>query len=263
MKMLLNSLYSHRYILWSLAKNDFRNRYLGSFLGVLWAFLLPLVNLSIMWFAFQQGLKVTPTDGVPFILWLVTGMFPWAFFSEAVLNSSNSIVEKSFLVKKIQFQVEFLPIIKIIASFFPFLFLSAVMFILFMLYGYWPDIYWLQVPYYAFCLCAFILALSWLTSSVVVFYRDLGHIISVALQLGFWITPIFWTPERLPEKFRFVFFLNPIGYIVTGYRNSLISKVWFWQEPAQTVYFWVLIIGIGVFGLLVFKKLRPHFADVL
>lgn len=261
--MLLSSLYSHRYILWSLAKNDFRSRYLGSLLGVLWAFLLPLVNLSIMWFAFQHGLKATPVERVPFILWLVTGMFPWAFFSEAVLNSSNSIVEKSFLVKKILFQVEFLPIIKIVASLFPFLFLSVVMLILFILCGFWPDLYWLQVPYYVICLCALVLSLSWLTSSIVVFYRDLGHVISVCLQLGFWITPIFWSPEKLPENFRFVFFLNPISYIITGYRNSLISKMWFWQEPVQTVYFWILTLSIGFFGLFVFKKLRPHFADVL
>jgi lipopolysaccharide transport system permease protein/teichoic acid transport system permease protein len=263
MSKFLKSLFSQKHIIWSLAKNDFRSRYLGSLLGILWAFLLPLVNIAIMWFAFQQGFRANPKEGVPFILWLVTGMFPWAFFSEAILSASNSILEKSFLVKKVVFQVELLPLIKIIASIFPFAFLSVVMLLLFMAYGLWPDQYWLQVPYYAFCLCLLVLSFSWLTSSVVVFYRDLGQVVGVGLQLGFWVTPIFWSPERLPEKFKFVSFLNPVSYIVTGYRNSLITKVWFWQEPMQTLYFWAFLSVLAFFGLFVFKRLRPHFADVL
>lgn len=263
MRMFFKSLFLYRKIVWSLAKEDFRSRYLGSTLGALWAFILPLVNLIIMWFALQQGFRASPKDGVPYILWLVTGMFPWVFFSDAVLSASNSIVEKSFLVKKVVFHVELLPLIKIIAAIFPFLFLSIVMIVLFFIYGFSIDVYWFQLPYYILCLCFLVLSLSWLTSSIVVFYRDLGQVIGMLLQLGFWITPIFWSPEHLPSKFRFITFFNPVNYVVTGYRNSLISKVWFWHEPAQAIYFWLLIAMLSVSGLVVFKKLRPHFADVL
>lgn len=259
----VKSLFLYRKMVWSLAKSDFRSRYLGSLLGVLWAFIIPMVNLGIMWFAFQQGFRTSPKDGVPFILWLVTGMFPWTFFSDSILSASNSIVEKSFLVKKVVFQIEFLPFIKIIAAIFPFLFLSIVMFLLFLAYGFRPDLYWLQTGYYAICLCSLVISFSWLTSAIVVFYRDLGQVITIGLQLGFWITPIFWSPDHLPSKFRFVAFLNPVNYIVSGYRNSLISKEWFWQNPSQTIYFWFLTLSIGVVGILVFRKLRPHFADVL
>lgn len=263
MSKLLKSLILQRQMVLSLAKSDFRSRYLGSLLGILWAFLLPLVNIVIMWFAFEYGIKANPKNGVPFILWLVSGMFPWAFFSDAILSSSNSIVEKSFLVKKVVFDVGLLPLIKVISSLFPFLFLSAVMLLLFIFYGYWPDIYWLQVPYYGICLCLLVLSFSWLTSSVVVFYRDLSQLIGVGLQLGFWITPIFWSPEHIPQKFHFLVFFNPVNYIITGYRNSLITKVWFWQEPLQTLYFWLFLCCLGGAGLIIFKKLRPHFADVL
>jgi len=263
MFIFFKSLISNRAIIWSLAKNDFQSRYLGSSLGVLWAFLLPLVNLAIMWFAFQQGFRTSPKEGVPFILWLVTGMFPWAFFADSIQSASNAIVEKSFLVKKIVFHVELLPMIKIIASIFPFIFLSIMMVILFLVYGFPANIYWIQVPYYALCLCFLILSLSWLTSSIIVFYRDFGQIITMGLQLGFWITPIFWSPDNLPRKFHFVVFFNPVNYIVTGYRNSLISHVWFWQDPWQTIYFWFFVIILGFLGLFIFRRLRPHFADVL
>lgn len=263
MRKFFKALFSSRQVVWTLAKSDFRTKYMGSALGVFWAFFLPLVNLAIMWFAFEQGFKVSPASGVPFILWLITGMFPWAFFSDAVMSSSNSIVEKSFLVKKVVFQVELLPLIKIIVALFPFLFLSIVMVTLFLIYGFWPDIYWIQIPYYIFCLCLLIFSISWLTSSVVVFYRDLGHIVTIVLQMGFWMTPIFWSPEHLPAKFHFIAFLNPVNYVIAGYRNSLIFKVWFWQEPLQTLYFWILTFSIMAFGLIVFKRLKPHFADVL
>lgn len=263
MKGLFKSLYVFRKIIWNLAKYDFRSRYLGSLLGVTWAFVLPLINLVIIWFALQQGVRATPKEGVPFILWLITGLFPWTFFSDALSSASNSIVEKSFLVKKIVFQVELLPFIKVIAALFPFLFFSVLMLLIFFAYGYGPDIYWLQIPYYFFSLSLLVLSISWLTSSVVVFYRDCGQLITLALQLGFWITPVFWSPEKLPERFRFVALLNPVNYIVSGYRDSLISKQWFWQSPNQTIYFWVFLFSCGTLGLFVFRKLRPHFADVL
>ena len=97
------SLHSARRILWTLAKSDFRSRYFDSVLGVLWAFILPLFSVSVMWAAFQLGFRAGPKNGAPFFLWLITGLFPWTFFSEAVLASTNSILEKSFLVKKNRF----------------------------------------------------------------------------------------------------------------------------------------------------------------
>ena len=260
---LLKSSYRNRSIVWSLAKNDIKSRYLGSYLGVAWIFLLPLVNLAVMWFAFEMGFKSEKLNGVPFILWLITGMFPWVFFSDAISSSMSSILEKSFLVKKVVFSVELLPIIKVVASLVLFVFLSLVMVLIFFVYGIFPDKYWLQIPYYAFALVAFVVSLSWFTSSIVVFYKDLGQLISIALQIGFWATPIFWSPELLPQKFKFITFLNPLSYIVMGYRDSLILKRWFWEVGFQTLYFWGLIAVFLLIGLRVFKILRPHFADVL
>lgn len=249
--------------MWNLVKSDFRSRYLGSALGVLWAFLVPLANLGIMWFAFEFGLKASPKHGVPFILWLVTGMFPWAFFSDALQSATHSILEKSFLVKKVVFSVELLPLIKIFAAGIPFVFLTLIMLILFGVYGYPPDIYWLQILYYSFCLMVLVFSLSSFTSAVVVFYRDLGQLVGMGLQFGFWGTPIFWSPEQLPERFKLINFLNPVSYIVTGFRETLISKVWFWENGLQSAYFWSITLVIAFFGQYLFNRLRPHFADVL
>lgn len=254
---------TQKHLIWNLVKSDFRSRYLGSTLGVLWAFIMPLANLGIMWFAFEFGFKSSPKQGIPFILWLVTGMFPWTFFSDSVQSAANSIIEKSFLVKKVVFKVELLPLIKIFAAGIPFIFLTFIMLTLFVVYGFTPDIHWIQIIYYIACTVFLVLCISSLTSAVVVFYRDLGQFISMGLQFGFWGTPIFWSPEQLPEKLKIINFLNPVSYIVTGFRDSLVDKIWFWDKPSQSLYFWVLTILVGLFGQYLFSRLRPHFADVL
>ena len=109
-------LWNSKYLLWNLTKKDLKQRYLGSYLGILWAFIQPTITVFIFWFVFQVGFKSMPVDNFPFILWLVCGMFPWFFFSEAWSSATNSIVANSFLVKKVVFRVSLLPIIQIMSA---------------------------------------------------------------------------------------------------------------------------------------------------
>jgi ABC-type polysaccharide/polyol phosphate export permease len=257
------SLFIHRFLIWNLTMSDIKSKYLGSLLGSLWIFILPLIQLIIIWFAFELGLRPGHIQGVPFMLWLITGMFPWTFFSDALSSASNVYIEKSFLVKKIVFNLEILPFVKILSSMILFLFLSLVMLIVFIFYGFEPNLYWLQIPYYFISLVFLVVSLSWLVSSLVVFSRDMSHVIGLGLQLGFWVTPIFWSPDFLPPSLKFVTFLNPVNYVVTGYRRALISKEWFWYYPYEALYFWTFVIAFMYFSLFAFRKLRPNFADVL
>jgi lipopolysaccharide transport system permease protein/teichoic acid transport system permease protein len=93
--------------------------------------------------------------------------------------------------------------------------------------------------------------------------RDIGQVIRVINRIGFWFTPIFWQIDIFPTKFHFFIKLNPVYYLVTGYRDSLFYKIWFWESPKLTLYFWGLTLAIFAFGAIVFRRLRPHFADVL
>ena len=140
----------NRSLLWQLTKRDFRQRYLGSYLGILWAFIQPAVTVLILWFVFQVGFKAMPVENFPFILWLVCGMFPWFFLSESVLSATGSVVESSYLVKQIVFRVELLPIVKIMSALVVHVFFVAILFAMFALYGYSVSIYNLQILYYFF-----------------------------------------------------------------------------------------------------------------
>ena len=252
-----------RNVILELTKKDFRARYLGSQLGILWAFIQPAMMIAIFWFVFQVGFKSTPVANFPFILWLMAGMIPWFFLSESIASATGSIQENSFLVKKVVFRVSVLPIVKILSALVIHLFFLAVLFLMLLLYGYPPTLYMLQAIYYLTGMLVLVLGISWLTSSLIVFLRDIGHVIGVVLQFGFWLTPIFWSIGYVPEPYRFWIKLNPAYYIVEGYRNTFIYGRWFWEDAALTLYFWVVALFFLGFGALLFRRLRPHFADVL
>ena len=261
--LFLRDIYKSKRLLIDLAKNDFKSRYINNYLGILWAFIQPTVMILIFWFVFQVGFKSVPVDNFPFILWLMAGMIPWFFFAESLQTSTQSILSNSFLVKKIVFRISLLPIIQISSALIIHLFFVCFLFCMFLYYGYTPTIYWLQIPYYMFCTIFLVLGISWLTSSIVVFFRDMGNIISMIVQFGFWLTPIFWSMKILPEKYHSIIQYNPVYYIVEGYRDSLIYNTWFWQRLDLSVQFWLIALIFFFTGAIVFRKLRPHFADVL
>ena len=259
----LKAIIKNRTLLLSLTKNDLKQKYQGNFLGVAWALIQPTATIIIFWFVFQVGFKSKPVDNFPFILWLVAGMFPWFYFAEGLSNGTNSIIANSFLVKKVVFRVSLLPIVSLLSALGIHIFFIFFMFAMFMYYGYMPEIYWLQLIYYVFALSVFLLGLSWITSSVVVFFKDMGQLVAIIIQFGFWLTPIFWNIMIIPEKYHWLIELNPIVYIIEGYRNSMIYHKWFWEDMHMTIYFWIVTMVIFMIGGLTFKKLRPHFADVL
>lgn len=259
----LKAILQNRRLLLDLTKNDFKQKYLGNFLGIFWAFIQPTVTILIFWFVFQVGFKAQPVDDFPFILWLIAGMLPWFFFAEALQNGTNSIMANSFLVKKVVFRVSLLPMVPLLSALAIHLFFIFFMFGMFIYYGYMPEIYWLQIFYYMFATSVLVLGISWITSSIVVFFKDMGQFIGMILQFGFWLTPIFWSMKMVPENYQWLIKLNPVYYIIEGYRNSLIYHKWFFEDITMSIYFWSITLALFVLGGLTFRKLRPHFADVL
>ena len=222
-------LWQNRTLIWKLAKNDFKTRFAGSYLGIFWAFVQPVITIVLYWFVFavalpQRAAAVKGGIEIPYILWLIAGIVPWFFFSEALGSGAGSLLEYNFLVKKVVFKISILPIIKIVSALFVHIFFVAFVLILYSCYGLFPDVYTLQIVYYSFCMFVFVLGISYVTCSVMVFFRDLGQIINIALQVGIWATPILWNIDTLDPKWHWVFKLNPMFYIVQGYRDSLIDK---------------------------------------
>jgi ABC-type polysaccharide/polyol phosphate export permease len=259
----LKGLYLNRKLILQMTKRDFKNKSLGSFLGIVWSFIQPTVFILVIWYVFEMGFKSKPMGDFPFILWLASAMILWLFFSESFSSATNSIFEYSYLVKKVKFRVSMLPIVKILSSLIVHLFFIIFLFVMFFIYGILPGIYAFQLVYYLFATIVLLLGLSWITSAINLFFKDISQVVQIILQIGFWFTPIFWSLKMVPEKYRFIFRLNPLYYLTMGYRDSMINKIWFWEHPGLTIYFWCFTLIVFAIGSILFRKLRPHFADVL
>lgn len=259
-------LYQNRHLIWKLSKNDFKKRYAGSYLGAVWALAQPVVTVVMYYIVFNIIMPQRVPSGsveVPFVLFLTAGLVPWFYFSEALANGTNALLEYNYLVKKVVFKISILPIIKIIAATFIHVFFVAILLVLAALCGYFPTIYTLQIIYYSFCMFVFVLALAYSTCAVVVFFKDLSQIINIALQIGMWATPILWNINDVSEKWVSILKLNPLVYIVNGYRSAIYEKEWFFRDFFSTMYFWIVTVVLFGIGALVFKRLKVHFADVM
>ena len=253
----------NRGLLLDLAKNDFKTKYAGSYLGIVWAFVQPIVTILVYWFVFQVGFRSGVIDGAPFVLWLTAGLVPWFFFNEALNSATGSLLDYSYLVKKVVFNVGIIPPMRIVSALFVHVFFCGFMLVMFMLNGMYPCLEWLQLPYYSLCLVLLILGITYLTSALVVFFRDLAQIIMVVLQVGMWMTPIMWNRDMLSGGLQLIFKLNPLYYIVQGYRDSVIYHRWFWESEFETIFFWLFTLTCICIGNRVFNKLKVHFADVI
>lgn len=271
-KSLWKDILANRQLIATLSKNDFKSKYAGSYFGIIWAFVQPVITILVYWFVFDKALNAASSvtkQGieVPYVLWLIAGMVPWFYFAETMGSGSNVLVEYNYLVKKVVFNIDVLPMVKMISSLFVHGFFVLFMILVYTLYGFFPSVYSLQVIYYSFAMFCLSLGLAYFSSAITVFFRDLSQLIGIGLQVLMWMTPIMWNmgamEDRLAKPIVLILKANPMYYITSGYRDSMINQVWFWERPAITIYFWVFTLVCLLLGTKVFKKLKVHFADVL
>lgn len=262
-KNFIADIYAKKSILYELAKRDFQRQYMGSYLGFVWVYLQPLLFITVLYVVFTFGFRTgSSADGVPFVVHLISGMIAWFYIAENLNAGVRVIKEHSFLLKKVDFRLSMLPIVKLMSSLAPHLFFMFIAILIALLNGIYPSLYLFQLFYYFLAMLSLLLGLAWLTSSTNLFVSDVSKLIGVIVTFGFWLTPIFWDISRIPEKYQWILQLNPAVYIVEGYRDSLINHIGFWEKPYQTLYYWSVTLITMWIGIKIFKKLRPHFAEV-
>jgi ABC-type polysaccharide/polyol phosphate export permease len=262
----LAQLWRQKRNLLTLVKGDFTQNYLSSYLGFAWAIIGPVVTLTVISLALHFGLRISAVNesGLPFVAWLACGLVPWYYFSDGVQSGASSVVSYSFLVRKANFRMGYLPGIRLCALAATHLSLVCFLLLIIMYFGIFPSLYWLQWFYYFPLMFLFLLGLAWATSAISVFIRDATNLLGVVMGIGFWATPIIWNPAMLSPKYHWFFTLNPAYYIIEGYRNTFVEPLWFWQRPLlEHLVFFVWLLLVLCAGTVIFRKLRPHFADVI
>jgi ABC-type polysaccharide/polyol phosphate export permease len=254
---------SQRQLILALAQREIRTQYIGSMLGIVWTFIQPAVLILVFWFVFSVGFKAKPINDVPFAVWLTAGMAPWFVFADIIVKSSSAVVGNAHLIKKSVFPSQILPVVKLVASSFTHLAFIFLLIILLVFQQVWTGWYVLQVFYYYLCLCVLALGIGWMVAALHVFIRDVGQIVAVIIQVGFWATPILWDIHIMPATVQTILKFNPVFYIIQGYRDSFISGIPFWHRLDYTLYFWTVAGCLFVLGAMVFRRLKGQFADVL
>lgn len=263
---LLKTIFEKNSMIMSLAKSDFKKRFVGSFFGLVWMFVQPLATVLVYTLIFQVGFRSTPPlANVPYVVWLICGLVPWFYFQDTLLQTTNCLYEYNYLVKKVVFNVELLPIIKLVSVGFSHIAFLIILFIALFISRIPFSFTYFLVIYYSFALSVLSLGISYFTSAINVFFKDMSQIVAILLQFGIWMCPIMYD-ERLFEG-RAVFVLkllkfNPIYYIVKGYRNCLLGES-FISFNSLTIYYWIVTLVIFILGYKLFDKLKDDFSDVL
>jgi len=259
----INQIYLNRWLIIELTKREFKTSYAENIFGLLWAVLEPLAMMIILWLVFSYLRTGKSTDDVPFAIYLLCGILAYDFFNKSINKGSRSIKNYSFLVKTVNFRIAVIPMITISAELIIHLIVMILLIIILISNSIFPHVYWFQIFYYMMAQYILLIGLCWLTASILPFFPDLAYIITITMRVLFFITPIFWQMDMLSEKILRIVSLNPLVYTVGGYRDSFLYHVPFWEYRFETLYFWGFTLVVYILGIIVFKRLRPHFADVI
>lgn len=259
------SIFSNIKMIFDISKKEFKKEFAGTKLGILWAIIRPLSMILVFWFVFSRGLRPGKNLGeeIPYILWIISGYIPWIFISDTIVNGASSIRTNSFLVKKVKFPVEILPMIRIVINLYTFFILLGISLLIFLVYGYLLRINFIKLIYCVIASIVFLSALSRLLSTWVVMSIDVLHGISVLIQFLFWMTPIMWDSNSYSKLVITILKVNPFYYLVDSFREAFLGFGSSLGDFRYGAYFWLLTIILFIVSSNVYTRLRPEFDDVL
>ena len=257
------TLYKNKKLAIQLGRNDFRNKFANTSLGTIWGFAQPFVFMLTYVIVFQYILKTGSSGEYPYVVWFLPGMSMWMYISDAILTASNSIRNYSYLVKKVIFPVDIIPVISIISSSHIGIFLISIATVTGSIFGFFPN--FLNLIYIVFCAICFILAITRFTSALTTVVPDFAQLLNIIMQLCMWFTPIVWNLDMLSGKFCIFFKLFPFTYLVEGFRQTFIttSTIITEHNGLYTIIFWIVTIIMFIWGNSIFKRNKKDFADVL
>lgn len=256
----LKTFWRYRELLYNLTSREIKSRYKQSILGYFWVILNPFAQMLVMTFVFSLIARI-PSLGVPYSIFLYVALLPWNFFSTSLLSSVNSLVNNSSLITKIYFPREILVYATVMAKIIDLLLASSIL-ILFMIYYAIPvkvSILW--VPFIFMIQLIFTIGLSLILSALNLFYRDIQFLLNLVVLLWMYLTPVIYSIEMIPDKYRFILSLNPMAVFINAYRQVILGGA---QPNLNSLGIGVIFsISIFLLGFSLFKKLEGIFSDVV
>lgn len=252
-------------IIFRISRYEDMANYQSHYLGLVWEYLYPLIQIGIYWIVFGVGLKHGQSNGVDYLPWMVIGITPWFYMNRATLDASKSIYQRVGMVSKMKFPVSALPSIKLVSNLSSFWTMMVFSIIVGLLYGVRPNIHWFEWLYYFFAMLMLLLALGIFNSAVSVLIRDFHMLLQSAMRMLFYISGVLFNFETssFPPLFARILQLNPFFYVVSGFREALFGTGWFWQRPTLTIEFWLIVLFFLLVGSHLHYKFRARFVDLI
>ena len=253
-------LWRYRELLCFLAWRDILVRYKQTVVGVAWAVIRPLLTMIVLTIVFGEFAGMS-SGSAPYTLMVLCGMLPWQFFANAFAESGNSLVSNQGMITKVYFPRLVVPISSVVTSFVDFLISAALLGVLMIYYRHLPDERILTLPF--FVMLAFGMAFGagvWV-SALMVRYRDFRYIVPFVVQFGLYISPVGYSGTQVPEKWRWLYCMNPMSGVIDGFRYALLG-----ENGLEAVQLLVSVVAVGaliISGLYYFRSTEKTFADII
>jgi homopolymeric O-antigen transport system permease protein len=251
---LLSETYRNRELIWALALKELKIRYKRSVLGFLWALLNPMLLMLVLTVVFST-IMIFPLKH--YAIFLLSALLPWTFFSQSLSYAAESIVGNADLIKKLRVSKLVFPVAAVVSNLINLL-LSLIPLLLLVLVMRHPlHITWLYLPIPLLALTLLTMGATFFFAVANVYYRDVAHILQILLQIMFYVTPILYVEDFFPAKYRWVFKLNPLVFVLHGFRLS----VYYGMLPAlqSIVASFVCAFVSLMLGYAIFRRYQDDF----
>lgn len=263
---LLQEQWRNIHLIWKLSLYNIKSEYSNHYLGVFWNILQPFMQAAIYYMIFGLGLRgaTAPDAEIPFIIYLISGLFPWLFISQAINVGSNAIHAQLGLVTKMRFPSSILLSISYMNSLINLGSMTLIIAAVSLINQYTNPIYFLGLIYFLIASFSLIFAITLVMSTLIILVRDFRNILQNLIRMGFFLTPIFWQAGERGGFLQLISDLNPFAYLVQTYRNALIyGDGFFYGDGVDHLYFWMLTLFLMMVGSYLHMKFRYKLIDYL
>lgn len=260
---MLDASHDHLSILYNLISKDFKIRYRNMSLGIFWSLLNPLIMVAVLTYVFT---KIFPNQVIhSFPLFVLIGLLPFNFFSLAWASGTNSILDNAPLVKKVRFHNEVIPLSVVMGNVIHFLIQMILLMVMIGLFGLGFNRQWFWLPVVLGLEIAFVCGLALAFSALDVYYRDTRYVVESANLVLFWLVPIFYSHDRVPRDFVWLYEFNPVAAVVLACRLIFLNAESPTAAPHATLLLKLALVSFGALagGFLVFGRMKKRFADYL
>jgi lipopolysaccharide transport system permease protein len=257
----LRDLWAHRELLFTLTKREIVTKYKQSFFGLGWSILQPILQTGVYTVAFSLVLRTPSAEGVPFVNFVFANLTLWTYFAVTTLSAMNSLRANSSLISKVGFPREIIPLSTILSGLFDFVVTFIVLVLINLVSGFYPNARFVYILPILLVEILFILDLSLILCVITVVRRDITYIVTYAISVYMFLTPVFFPLTSLPKSVQEFYYLNPMGAIIDAFKNVVFYNI----EPRwySIVLSTIVLVLLFFPSYKFFKRAENYFADVL